>query len=35
MIALFTSVINEEMDMYELTKASEKDGVRSKILLRK
>lgn len=29
------SVIEEEMDMYTLTKESEKDGVRSKILLRK
>lgn len=29
------SVIDEEMDMYTLTKESEKDGVRSKILLRK
>ena len=29
------SVIEEEMDMYALTKESEKNGVRSKILLRK
>lgn len=29
------SVIEEEMDMYTLTKESEKDGVRSKIFLRK
>ena len=29
------SVIEEEMDMYALTKESGKDGIRSKILLRK
>ena len=29
-----TSVMNEELDMYALTKEEEKNGVRSKILLR-